>query len=80
MTKPTDRATIEQQFADVDASFRLVGFEKSAYSEGITAAIAGGALTHEEAIAKMIADAKSGILARCPMGFESNGQCQRSES
>jgi hypothetical protein len=57
MTKPTptDRATIEQQFSDVDASFRLEGFEKSAYSEAITAAIAGGALTHEEAIATIIA-------------------------
>jgi hypothetical protein len=55
---PTDRATIEQQFADVDASFRLEGFEKSAYSDGITAAIASGALTHEEAIAKIIAAAR----------------------
>lgn len=55
---PTDRATIEQQFADVDASFRLEGFEKSAYSESITAAIAGGALSHEEAIAEIIAAAR----------------------
>jgi len=65
MTKstPTDRATIEQQFSDIDASFRLEGFEKSAYSESITAAIAGGALTHEEAIAKIISDTKLGILS-----------------
>ncbi len=64
MTKPmpTDRATIEQQFADVDASFRLEGFEKSTYSEGITAAIASGALTHEQAIAKIVANMKLGPL------------------
>jgi hypothetical protein len=59
---PTDRATIERQFADVDASFRLDGFENSAYSESITVAIAAGALTHEEAIAKIIADATQGSL------------------
>jgi hypothetical protein len=60
---PTERATIEQQFADVDASFRLEGFEKSAYSESITAAIAGGALTHEEAIAQIVGDAKQGAFS-----------------
>lgn len=56
-TTPTDKATIEQQFAAVDASFRLEGFEQTPYSERITAAIATGELTHEEAIAKIIADA-----------------------
>lgn len=54
-----DEQTIHEQFAAVDASFRLEGFKKTKYSQDIEDAIARGELTHEQAIAKIIADAKA---------------------
>lgn len=62
MTKPTpiERAEILAQFAAVDASFRLAGFEKTTCGQVITEAVASGELTTDEAIAKVIFVAKRG--------------------
>lgn len=64
MSKPTpiERAEILEQFAAVDDSFRLDGFDKTVYSVAITEAVASGELTTEEAVTKILADNKQGNL------------------
>lgn len=64
MAKPTpnEKAEILAQFATVDASFRLDGFEKTAYSGAITDAIASGQLTTDESVVKIIEDATQETL------------------
>ena len=60
-SKPSEAQVTLEQFSAVEASFRLEGMEKTTYSEAISAAIASGDLTHEEAVAKIIQDAKAGL-------------------
>jgi hypothetical protein len=68
MTKPQPnvKALVLAQFAAIDASFRLDGFEATAYSEAITEAIASLELTTEEAVAKVLTDAMQGDLHVAP--------------